>query len=151
MIVRCFEPGDRDDFLRLCRDFYESHATLRPFDADISQLTFEHAIKRHANLSGYLMVDKQSTEPIGYALITSYWCNEEGGKVVVLDELYISPKNRHKGYATKFMEWLEKEYRGRAVSVSLEVLNDNVTARQLYAKEGFAPDGFITYSKRIQQ
>lgn len=149
MIVRYFQESDRAVFLKLCCDFYHSHATLRDYDEQISNTTFSNALNRRKNLKGFLLIDKDSTDPVGYALITSYWCNEEGGTVIVLDELYISPINRHKGYATQFMDWLEKTSKGHAVSLTLEVLTTNVDACHLYSKNGFHPDGFVTYSKRI--
>ena len=86
---------------------------------------------------------------VGYALVTSYWCNEEGGNILVLDELYISPNSRHHGYGSKFLEWLEHEFKGKAVEITLEVLKTNQDARSLYKKDGLVPDGFITYTKKI--
>ena len=94
-------------------------------------------------------MDKETDKEAGYALVTSYWCNEEGGNIIVLDELYIWSKQRKKGYGSQFMEWLEGYYRDKATSITLEVLTTNVNACHLYCKEGYVPDGYITYTKKL--
>lgn len=149
MIIKEFCEEDKDTFIQLCKEFYSSKATLRGYDDKITNTTFCRIMDKHENLWGFLFLDSQSHKAIGYSLITSYWCNEEGGNVLVLDELYIAPSCRHKGYASKFMEWLIRTYKNRAVSITLEVLTSNHTAQSLYSKEGFTPDGFTTYTKRI--
>ena len=149
MNIRPFQKDDKEIFLRLCEEFYSSHATIRPFSGAVAEKTFERVIAKHENLWGYLMFDKNTYEPVGYSLITSYWCNEEGGNVLVLDELYIRPTERHKGYATTFMEWLDENFKDKAVSITLEVLTTNIDAIKVHKKEGFSPDGFTTYTKQI--
>ena len=149
MNILPFQKDDKEIFLRLCEEFYSSHATIRPFNGAVAEKTFKRVIAKHENLWGYLMFDKNTDEPVGYSLITSYWCNEEGGNILVLDELYIRPTERHKGYATTFMEWLDENFKDRAVSITLEVLTTNIDAIKVYKKEGFSPDGFTTYTKQI--
>lgn len=150
MYVRCMEPDDKNAFLILSEKFYSSGATNRSYNKELSEKTFEQVIKKHENLWGYLMLDKVTEEVLGYALVTSYWCNEDGGNVIILDELYIDETNRHKGYAKKFMEWIEKEFKEDAVSITLEVITTNIGAKLLYAKEGYAEDGFEILSKRLK-
>lgn len=150
MIVRSFKEEDRETFLKLCCDFYNSNATLRTFNGNVANKTFDMVLAKHENLWGYLMFDKECLAPIGYSLITSYWCNEEGGNILVLDELFIVENGRHKGYASLFMEWLEQSFKDRAVAITLEVLTTNVNACNLYQKEGFKPDGFTTYTKELK-
>jgi GNAT superfamily N-acetyltransferase len=151
MIVREFEDTevDRRTFHDFCFDFYHSNATIRDYDKALTDLTFDRIIERHENLCGFFMLEKDTSEPVGYALVTSYWCNEEGGNVIVLDELYTSPNHRKRGYASMFMEWLEAYFRDTAVCITLEVLTSNVDACHLYYKEGYVPDGFTTYTKKI--
>jgi len=150
MYVRCIEPDDKDAFLLLNEKFYDSGATNRGYNKELSEKTFEQLLKKHENLWGYLMLDKITEEVIGYALVTSYWCNEDGGNVIILDELYIDETNRHKGYAKQFMEWIEKEFREEAVSITLEVITTNIAAKLLYAKEGYYGDGFEVLTKRLK-
>lgn len=83
--------------MKLCEEFYSSHATMRPFDAAIAEKTFQRVVDHHENLWGYLIFEKEDEPAAGYGLLTTYWCNEEGGNVLLLDELYIAPPFRHKG------------------------------------------------------
>ena len=149
MKIREFDRLDAPTFLKRCEAFYSSGSTRKPFCRKTVEKTFARVIERHENLWGYLIVDSETMVAVGYALVTSYWCNEEGGNVLVLDELYIAPEYRHHGYGGRFLEWLEKEFYGRAVSVTLEVLTTNQDAQSLYHKEGLEPDGFVTYTKDL--
>jgi len=47
------------------------------------------------------------------------------------------------------LDWIEKEFRGKAVSITLEVLTTNTAAKHLYAKLGYAEDGFQVLTKRL--
>lgn len=149
MIIKNFKECDLNEFLKLCKEFYGSYSTIKPFDENKAKNTFLRVIENHENLWGYFIIDSENGNKVGYSLVTSYWCNEEGGNVLVLDELYISPSSRHHGYGGKFMEWLENEFKGKAVSLTLEVLTTNQNAKSLYNKEGLVPDGFVTYTKNI--
>lgn len=149
MTIRDFESQDKETFLKLCDEFYSSHSTLKPFRPEIAAATFDRVMEKHENLWGYLFTDEENGAAIGYALITSYWCNEEGGNVLVLDELYICPTSRHHGYGGTFLKWLEEKFRGQACAITLEVLTTNQDAKSFYRKDGLIPDGFVTYTKNI--
>ncbi|HKL93951.1 MAG TPA: GNAT family N-acetyltransferase, partial [Clostridia bacterium] len=144
-----FDKYDRETFKELCYEFYQSNTIIRDYDESIANLTFDRVLDHHENLWGFFIMDKETDKTAGYALVTSYWCNEEGGDIIVLDELYIAPEHRNKGYGTSFMEWVEEFYRDKAVSITLEVLTTNINACHLYCKEGYVPDGYITYTKKL--
>lgn len=57
--------------------------------------------------------------------------------VVLLEELYLRPDCRGKGYGKQLLDFLKKEYAGRAARLRLEVAPENPRARQLYEREGF--------------
>jgi GNAT superfamily N-acetyltransferase len=148
MTVREFVREDKEIFFELCKQFYNAHVTIRAFDKEITEKTFWRVMDHHENLWGYMLIDKDLDKPIGYALITSYWSNEEGGDMIYIDELYLNPLNRHKGYARLFMSWLEEHFTD-AAAFTLEVLEGNAHARNFYEKAGFTPDGYISYTKRV--
>ena len=151
MIIENFRDSDRPSFFELCKAFYESQASLRGYDKSIAEKTFMHVLDKHENLWGVMIREADSGEAIGYALITSYWSNEDGGNVIVLDELYVREDKRKKGYARLFMEWLEANYSGDAAAITLEVLTSNTRACDLYEKSGYHPDGFTTYTKPMKK
>lgn len=149
MIIRPMTKDDKDDFYELCKEFYSSGATARGYDEAVTEKTFNYLMHQHENLWGYIIFDKELEKAVGYALVTSYWCNEDGGNVVILDELYIAPVDRHKGYAQALMRFVEEEFTGKAVSITLEVVTTNIAAKSLYAKFGYAQDGFEVLTKKI--
>ena len=71
MQIKEFEKKDKDVFLRLCNEFYSSNATLKPYNALAAAQTFDRVVERHENLWGYLFTDKETLQPIGYALVRS--------------------------------------------------------------------------------
>lgn len=148
MIVREFTKEDKEAFFTLCRDFYMSGSTLYEYEHSVAEKTFLRVMDHHENLWGYMFVDKDTNLPIGYALVTSFWSNEEGGDLIYLDEIYLNPIDRSKGYASAFMEWLETHFPD-AAALTLEVHADNAKAIRFYERAGFKPDGYISYTKRI--
>ena len=71
MQIKEFEKQDKDVFLRLCNAFYSSHATQKPFNIETAARTFDRVIERHENLWGYLFADEETSQPIGYALVSA--------------------------------------------------------------------------------
>ncbi len=80
--------------------------------------------------------------PAGYALLCSFWSNELGGEVCILDELYVAASARGRGAATSLASGLlarTTPWFRDAVAVELEVTPGNARARALYERLGFAP------------
>jgi len=75
-----------------------------------------------------------------YALLCSFWSNELGGEVCIIDELFVAPHARGRGVATGLVRGLlarKLPWFGAAVSVELEVTPSNHRARALYERLGF--------------
>jgi GNAT superfamily N-acetyltransferase len=78
----------------------------------------------------------------GYALLCSFWSNELGGIVCIIDELFVAPGARGRGAATELVQGLYERrlpWFRDAVAVELEVTPSNTRARQLYERLGFRP------------
>lgn len=80
----------------------------------------------------------------GYALLCSFWSNELGGEVCVLDELYVVAGARGRGAATALVRGILQRTSSWSafrdcVAVELEVTPNNARARALYERLGFAP------------
>jgi GNAT superfamily N-acetyltransferase len=76
-----------------------------------------------------------------YALLCSFWSNELGGEVCIVDELYVVPSARGRGIASRLIGGLagrELAWFRDAVALELEVTPGNARARALYARLGFA-------------
>lgn len=89
---------------------------------------------------GRAVVLEQQGRVGAYALIVSFWSNELGGNVDVIDELYVEPGQRGQGHATRLIEALAAQtapFAASAVALALEVTPGNVRARRLYERLGF--------------
>ena len=76
----------------------------------------------------------------GYALLASFWSNEYGGEVCVVDELYVSSTIRGGGHGSRLLTDLAAgrgPWPARPAAVQLEVRPDNRRARALYDRLGF--------------
>jgi len=76
----------------------------------------------------------------GYALLISFWSNELGGEVCVVDELYVAPSHRNRGVGSTLVSTLrdgDQLWSGRAVAVAIEVAPDNIRARRFFVAQGF--------------
>jgi GNAT superfamily N-acetyltransferase len=137
---RACEPKDHDEVARLVLALYAedpaptpvtfemAHATLRRFSAE--------------PLRGRAVVLEGSAGMVGYAFLCSFWSNELGGEVCIVDELYVAPVGRGRGAATALIMGLtrrELPWFRDAVAVELEVTPGNTRARALYERLGFAP------------
>jgi len=97
--------------------------------------TFD-ALTRHPDL-GTVVVFESEGEIIGYALLVNFWSNEFGGKIIVIDELYIKRGFRSKGIGTSFIRNLAENSSGDSAALQLEVTPGNMSARRLYENLGF--------------
>lgn len=148
MKIKSIIENDKNIFKELSKEFYASGATINPYNDETNEKTFRYLTSAHHNLFGYLIISDDGN-CAGYSLLTSYWCNEEGGEIVIIDELYVKKEYRQHGYAKHFINWAENHFKGRAVEMTLEVLSDNAHAIDLYSELGFAPDGFTTMTRKI--
>lgn len=149
MKIRTIKENDFAVFREMCTEFYRSGATINPYDENTVTKTFRYLTSKHHNLFGYFIIGDDG-KYAGYSLLTSYWCNEEGGEIIILDELYIRPEYRNHGYAKRLISWAEKHFKDRAVEMTLEVLGNNERAIDLYAAMGFRPDGFTTMTRKLK-
>ena len=86
-----------------------------------------------------LVLDSRGTLA-GFCLLASFWSNELGGEVCVIDELYLKEEWRGCGHATALIEALKTDrslWPLPPVAFELEVSPKNPDARRLYERLGF--------------
>jgi GNAT superfamily N-acetyltransferase len=91
---------------------------------------------------GHAILMEDSGTVAGYALLISFYSNELRGRVCVVDEMYIVPAFRRRGFGRTLLEALARRALGAfadAVALELEVSPQNERARALYMKAGFEP------------
>ena len=134
-MFRPIEEKDRDIYLAMCRKFYDSDAVLEPVPSQRFEKTFELLMKGSPFASAFVFEEKNTV--VGYALLARTWSQEAGGEVIWIEEIYLEPAARGKGYGSAFFGFLEKEYAPHAKRFRLEVEKENEGAVSLYKRLGF--------------
>lgn len=90
-------------------------------------------------------------EVVGYALLTRCFSVEMGGAFGLLDELYLGPQARGRGWGRQAIAWVEA--RARALDLDLlrmEVNHHNAAAKRLYQGLGYGDDQRDLLSRRLE-
>ena len=135
---RMAAPTDDESIIRMCLALYAEDPGLWPLPPDSMRRTL--GALRDEPLRGRAVVLERDGRIGGYALIISYWSNELGGHLDVIDELYVDADLRGAGHATRLIEALAAgaaSLGANAIALALEVTPDNVRARRLYERLGF--------------
>jgi GNAT superfamily N-acetyltransferase len=126
-----YEPTHAEVLEAMVFDMYAHHGL--PFSKEKIALTMSRTSTNPEQLQ--IKLFRVGEDIIGYAILPTFWSNEYGGWVLILDELYVLPAYRSKGISTLFINDLaqSKDY----VLLHLEVVKENVQAYQLYKRVGF--------------
>lgn len=134
--IRKITAADREDFIRMSREFYSSDAVLHDVPADFHERAFAELMRSEDYLSCYIF-DTGEGNAAGYAMLNKMFMHECGGVVVWIEELYVRSEYRGKGLGHRFFEFLEKNV--DAARYRLEVEPDNSRAVELYRRLGYSP------------
>jgi diamine N-acetyltransferase len=138
--------SDADTLLPFMRDYYafDGHA----FDEQKARAALV-TLLRDPNLGRVWLIlaktseaeKKDATErelPVGYIVLCFGYSLEWLGRDAFVDEFYLSPEYRNRGWGCRTMAFLEDDARSLNVTaLHLEVMHQNATALALYRKLGF--------------
>lgn len=127
-------PADRDAICALLRAQFREHGI------DLADGLVSAGVDGHfADASrGALLVAKNETTMVGFAILATTWTVEHGGRVAWLEELYVLPSMRNSGIGTELMaRALEVARDLGCLAVDLEVDAEHARAEHLYARAGF--------------
>jgi GNAT superfamily N-acetyltransferase len=134
-------PADEDGVFALMRAFYaEERIVLRD---DAARAALREMLRNPQLGRAFLLRNAAASENAhGGYIVTAFWHNLEfGGRVVVLDELYLAPALRGRGLGRMSIGFVREWAKGNgAVAVRLEVNHHNKRAKELYLKAGFGDD-----------
>lgn len=86
----------------------------------------------------------------GYAMGTWGFSTEQGGRFLLLDELFVLPAFRGRGVGAATLTFVEREAkREGAGAVRIEVSVENAPARELYRAAGYVDLRRLFLSKRL--
>ncbi len=135
-----FRPYHADDFQELEAMILELYAD----DAatTIGNMTRQQIIRTIAAMTttpkaGEIIIFEMEAEVIGYAILTWFWSNEFGGRMLIIDELLVKESHRGQGIASYFFQTLFQERKYSEMAYELEVGATKAKTIQFYERHGF--------------
>ena len=94
--------------------------------------------------NGQGLVLEEDGRPVGYHYMCIGYSAEVGGRYLLLDELYLAPECRGKGYGEQVIRWAMEQH-PECARYRLEVTGENRAAR-LYERMGFR---YLDYKQMV--
>lgn len=149
LTIKPLTPETLDVLASLVVALYDEDPGQAPMSFSRARKQAEAMLRRPERVAAMLIMEDEQIA--GYALLVPYYCNEYGGEVLVLDELYIMPEFRSQGLGSTFLEYLKVwALEQGSVRLILEVMPENTRALQFYQRAGFTSDGrhVLTFTLR---
>ncbi len=131
-------PGDFQRIIAMVRDFYvEDRIEYLP---ELVEPGLQ-AVLEDDRCGAVLMLGADDVAEAGY--VTLGWCFsvEQGGRFVLLDELYLTPAARGRGWGKQALALARDWAQGQGAAViRLEVNHHNARAKALYLSAGYRDD-----------
>jgi len=138
MTWRISQPSEDDLIVGMCLALNREDPGPRP--VAINQIRNTLKELRANPVRGRILVLELDGRVEGYALLVAYWSNELGGEICNIDEIYVRPDRRGRGYGRALVETLvvgNSIWPGHPAAIALEVSPINERALALYSKLGF--------------
>lgn len=140
-LFRLATESDADTLLPFMRDYYafDGHA----FDAQKARAALIILLRDPSLGRVWLILAKNNEEtkndmPVGYIVLCFGYSLEWLGRDAFVDEFYLLPEYRGRGWGRKTMAFLEDAACSLSITaLHLEVMHQNATALALYRKLGF--------------
>lgn len=133
-MIREICKEDHDAFIKMEDEFYSSKAVLHNIPAEYKERTFKEIMSGSPFAKAYII--EKDKEIAGYVLVAITYSNEAGGRVVWIDEIYVSEQFRGHGLGREALSFVQEKYKD-AARIRLEAEEDNKGAIKLYKSEGF--------------
>ncbi len=147
-MVRKVELGDRDAYIGLVQQFYDSDAVQHTIPRENIEATFDEMMRSDVYAQGYLLI--HNDKPAGYALIAKTFSCEGGGLTVWIEEAFICAQYRSLGLGRALFAAIEAEYGPSLARMRLEITPDNLRAKSLYQKLGFQEFPYLQMVKEFK-
>lgn len=144
-MFRKIKPSDREEFIAMSREFYNSEAVLNNIDDSFHAAAFEELMRSEDYLVCYIF--EQEDKTAGYAMLNKSFSHEVGGMLIWLEELYIRKEYQGRGLGSGFLDWMAENV--PAARFRLETEPENERAYALYKKKGYGPIGYVQLYKDI--
>ena len=142
-MIRKIKPDDKDIYLKMATEFYNSEAVMKPIPLSYHENNFEQMMSSDVYLVGYIF--EYYGEVAGFAVTSKTFSPEVGGICIWVEDVYIRSAFRSRGLGRELFELIEKE--GQPARIRLEVEQTNIRAISLYENLGFER---LPYSQMVK-
>lgn len=128
----------------MMQDFYSSPAVSTCGSEDIFQRDVAACLSEEMPVQGYVFVEDSTAA--GYAMVVSAFSTEFGAPSLLVEDIYIRPEFRSRGFGRQFFEFLTAS--SPVVVLRLEASPGNEKALRLYTEMGFEILPYLPLARR---
>src|SRR4029453_4838299 len=123
---------EEESIVAMCLELHREDPGLFTVGAEQVYRTLE--MLRLEPWRGQAVVLDVTDQLAGYSFLISFWSNELGGEICEIDEVFITPSFRNRGWGTSLIGAIERGelYSRSPVAITLGVTAGNQRARRLY-------------------
>ena len=134
---------DLDDLLPLVRGYLDFYG-VDPSDAAMTQLS--RALIADPEREGLQLIARDGGRPVAFATIFWTWSTTRGGRVGVMNDLFVAPAGRGTGVADQLIEACAGHCRRRgALALLWQTAPDNHRAQAVYDRVGAQRSTWVDY------
>jgi GNAT superfamily N-acetyltransferase len=145
VVIAAVTAADLDDLLPLMRAYCDFYAT-EPSDADL--LSLARALLAEPAREGVQLIARDSgRRALGFASIFWSWDTTDGGRIGIMNDLYVAPEARGAGLAARLIAACRGHCAARG-ALRLEWMTSpgNAPARAVYERVGGVLEPWIVYT-----
>jgi len=140
MTIRKLQEKDFDRVLSMMRIFYASDALLIHPKEAVLRKTLTDALSDTPYLEGFCF--EEAGLLVGYGMVAMSYSTEAGGQCAWIEDIYIEPNCRGKGYGSCFLKFVKQRYAGVVTRIRMEAEPENQRAMAVYRKAGYDTLGY---------
>lgn len=147
MVIRKLQKTDFDTVLSMMLVFYASDALLVHPSQEVLRKTLTDALADTPYLEAFGF--EENGVLAGYGMVAMSYSTEAGGRCAWIEDIYIEPAYRGKGFGTRFLAFVKERYEGQVARIRLEAEPENERAMAVYRKAGFEILGYTQLVKEL--
>lgn len=147
MTIRKLKNTDFDTVLSMMLVFYASDALLVHPSEAVLRKTLSDALADTPYLEAFGF--EEDGILAGYGMVAMSYSTEAGGLCAWIEDIYMEPQYRGKGFGTSFLNFVEERYGSRVARIRLEAEPENRRAMAVYRKAGFEILGYTELVKEM--
>lgn len=147
MTIRPLTQADFDCVLSMMVTFYASDALLVHPEEAVLRKTLTDALAGTPYLEAFAF--EADGHLAGYGMVATSYSTEAGGLCAWIEDIYIEPEHRGKGYGSRFLDFVWDRYRNRVARIRLEAEPENERAMAVYRKAGFEILGYTQLVREV--